>query len=293
MKFGSVAWGWTPVPEDMPSGDSLERIADKVKGLGFDIVDYLCTYESLDEYFDDDTCKRIESYVQSIGLEIGGFVFQSSAWNNPDKAITDQQFLYLEKCFKAANILGAKTISCILPQPFGAKYNLRPSPSDKIASNLPADYNFQKDWELFAGNIKKATILANKYGLKIAVECFAGTLCSTPHAMLDLLRDVNEPNFGIQLDSAHLMAQNIDIETSIYMLGGKNIFNVHAKDSDGLTRLNLAPGCGLVDYKAMLKALKNVGYNGNISVEVEFSTDPQTYMKQGLDYMKMIAKQVY
>lgn len=292
MKFGSVSWGWTPIPEDMPSGDSLEHIADKVKGLGFDIIDYLSTYDSLDVYFDDTTGKRIGNYARSIGLDIGGFVFQSSIWNNPDKEITDRQFFYLEKCFKVANNLGAGTISCVLPQPFGTRYSPRPSPSDKIASNLPAVYNWQKDWELFAGNMKKATILAKKYGLRIAVECFARSVCSTPNAMLDLLRDVNEPNFGIQLDTAHLMAQDIDIETAIYMLGGKNIFNVHAKDSDGLTRLNLAPGCGLVDYKAVLRALKNVGYNGNISIEVEFSTDPEANMRQGLDYMKMIAKSV-
>ena len=36
MKIGSVAWGWTPTPEDMPENDSLERIADNVRALGFD-----------------------------------------------------------------------------------------------------------------------------------------------------------------------------------------------------------------------------------------------------------------
>lgn len=50
MKIGSVAWGWTPIPEDMPEGDSLLRIADNVKGLGFDVVDYLSDYESLDNF---------------------------------------------------------------------------------------------------------------------------------------------------------------------------------------------------------------------------------------------------
>ena len=28
MKLANVSWGWTPIPEDMPHGDSLIRIAD-------------------------------------------------------------------------------------------------------------------------------------------------------------------------------------------------------------------------------------------------------------------------
>lgn len=291
MKFGSVAWGYTPIPEDMPSGDSLERIADTVKELGFDIIDYLSTEESLDTFFTPEKSKAIGDYARSIGLEVGGLVFQRNNWNDPDAEETNQQFYYLEKCLKTAAAMGAGTISCILPIPHGANPYPRPSPSDKIAYNLPADYNWQKDWNTFTANLRRAAEMGENYGVRIALECFAGTLCSTPHAMLKVLEDVNHPNLGIQLDTAHLMAQSIDVETAIYMLGAKNIFNVHAKDGDGMARSNLAPGTGLVDYRAVLKALRNVGYQGNISVEVEFSTNPKEYMKIGLDYIKRIASE--
>ena len=42
MKLANVSWGWTPIPEDMPHGDSLIRIADQIRELGFEGVDYLC-----------------------------------------------------------------------------------------------------------------------------------------------------------------------------------------------------------------------------------------------------------
>ena len=41
MKLANVSWGWTPIPEDMPHGDSLIRIADQIRELGFEGVDYL------------------------------------------------------------------------------------------------------------------------------------------------------------------------------------------------------------------------------------------------------------
>ena len=37
MKLANVSWGWTPIPEDMPEGDSLIKIADQIRGLGFEV----------------------------------------------------------------------------------------------------------------------------------------------------------------------------------------------------------------------------------------------------------------
>ncbi len=287
MKIGSVAWGWTLTPEDLPVGDSLERIADRVKALGFDIIDYLSDFDSLDTYFTDQTATRIGEYCRSIGLTVGGLVFQSSLWNQIDPAIKQKQLDYFAKCAQAAKALGASTISCIIPGPFGAKPNRAGSPSEKTTSNLPDDYNWQKDWDNYVSQMSKACDIAADVGLRIALECFPQSLCSTPHAMLKVLEDVNKPNFGIQLDTAHLMNQRIDVETAIYMLGGDRIFNVHAKDSDGLTRGNLPCGVGLVDYTAVIRALKNVGYKGNISIEVEFTDNPARYMKQALDHLRL------
>ena len=293
MKIGSVAWGWTPTPEDLPTDGSLERIADQIKALGFDIVDYLSTPESLDSFFTEAMSKQIGDYARSIGLETGGFVFQSDNWNNPCKDAQQKQLDYFRKCAKAGKAMGVKAISCIIPGPFGAKPNRQGSPSEKAASNLPVGYSWEKDWGLFTSMIASACDIAAQYGLCIAMECFPGSLCSTPHAMLKLLEDVNRPNLGIQLDTAHFMNQRIDIETAIFMLGAERIFNVHAKDSDSLTRGNLPCGVGIVDYTAVLRALRNVGYQGNVSIEVEFTDNPRRYMGQALNHLKLCMAESY
>jgi sugar phosphate isomerase/epimerase len=111
--------------------------------------------------------------------------------------------------------------------------------------------------------------------------------------MLEAVRCINRDNFGIQLDTAHLMNQRIDIETAIYMLGAKNIFNVHAKDSDGLTRGNLPCGSGCIDYNAVIRALRDIGYAGNISIEVEFTDNPKRYMKQAYDNLRQCLNGTY
>jgi len=288
MKIYSVAWGWTPIPEDMPHGDSLAAIADSVKALGFDGIDYLSTFESLDTYFTEERCAKLRAHCESLSLPIGGFVFQSAAWNDPDPAVQAEQIKYFEKCALAAHRLGARAISCIIPGPWGARPTRgNASPSEKKTLNLPADYSFEKDWNLFAEMMVKVADIAAKYDISIALECFAGSLCSTPHAMLKICEQVNRRNFGIQLDTAHLIGQRIDSETAIYMLGADRIVNVHFKDGDGMTRGNLPAGCGIADYTAILGALKNIGYRGSVSIEVEFTDNPARYMRQALDHVRL------
>jgi sugar phosphate isomerase/epimerase len=271
----------------MPTPGSLERIADEVKALGFDIVDYLTTPESLEGFFTEEISRAIGEHARAIGLTTGGLVFQSDAWNNPDAASQARQLDLFRKCAKTAKAMGCGTISCIIPGPFKARPNRAGSPSEKLATNLPADFNWQAEWNLFTTMIGRACDIAAEYGLRIAMECFPRSLCATPHAMLKLLEDVKRPNLGIQLDTAHLMNQSIDVETAIFMLGAERIFNVHAKDSDGLTRGNLPCGVGRVDYTAVLAALKAIGYTGNVSIEVEFTDNPRRYMRQALEHLRL------
>ena len=82
---------------------------------------------------------------------------------------------------------------------------------------------------------KKALAIAKKYGLRMSIECFPHSMISTPHAMLKVLEDVGDDDFGIQLDTNHLIDQHIDPEWTIYVLGGKRIFNVHCKDNDSIS----------------------------------------------------------
>ena len=90
-----------------------------------------------------------------------------------------------------------------------------------------------------------------------------------------------------QLDTNHLVAQRIDPEWVVYMLGAKRIFNVHCKDHDMISKGNLPAGCGIVDYTAVIKALRNTGYDGNLTVELEFTDNPYRYNKQAYDHIKL------
>lgn len=295
MKFGNAAWGWTPIPEDMPQGDSLKRIADQVRALGFEAIDYLGTPEALHTYYTAETAEALGAHCRKIGLEPNVFVFQEGAWNAADEKITARVLADFEKAAATAQRMGCSIVSTLVPLPLGAGgWRFKPSaPAEKQSYRLPEGYSYRKDWETLVGNYRKALAIAKAHNLKMSVECFVGTLISTPHAMLKVLEDVGDDDFGIQLDTNHLVAQQIDPEWAIHVLGGRHIFNIHCKDHDHVSRGNIPAGCGITDYTAVINALRAVGYQGNLTVELEFTDNPRRYNRQALEHLKLCYDGLY
>jgi len=295
MKFANVSWGWTPIPEDTPQGDSLIKIADQIRELGFEEVDYLATPEGLDEFFNEANSVKLGEHSRAIGLVPNVFVFQSADWNNADPAVRQKNLDYFEKFAQAAKWIGCRIVSTLSPPPCGASgWRFKPSaPAQKQTFNLPADYNYKKDWATLIDSYKSGLAIAKKYGMRMSIECFTMSMVATPNAMLKALEDIGDADFGIQLDTNHLVAQHIDPEWTVRILGRDGIFNIHCKDHDSVSRGNIPAGAGITDYTAVIGALRDVGYDGNLTVELEFTDNPRRYNKQALDHLKLCVKGEY
>lgn len=287
MKIGNAAWGWTPIPEDLPQGDSPKRIADNVKKLGFDAIDYLGTPQALESYFTPETASYLGDYCRGIGLEPNVFVFQEAGWNLPDEGVIKKNLENFELAAATAERMGCKILSTLVPLPCGASaWKFNPAaPAQKQSYRMAQDYDYGADWGRLAESYRKALVIAQSHGLRMSIECFPQSIISTPHAMLKILEDVGSEDFGIQLDTNHLVSQQIDPEWTIRVLGGKRIFNMHCKDHDSISRGNIPAGTGITDYTAVIGALRDVGYSGNLTVELEFTDNPARYNRQALEHI--------
>lgn len=289
MKIANVAWAWTPIPEETPRGDSLILIADSIREIGFEGIDFLGTAEALDVFYTEAACARLGEHCRSIGLDPNVFVYQESPWNDPDGAAREKNLGSFEKAARAAKWIGCGIVSAIVPLPRGARgWRFNPAaPALKQSYRLPSDYSYQADWSLLMEGYRQAAAIAKRYGLRMSIECFPFSMISTPHAMLKALMDVGADNFGIQLDTNHLVAQHIDPEWTLHILGADRIFNIHCKDNDAVTRGNIPAGTGIVDYTALISTLRAMGYRGNLTVELEFTDNPRRYNKQAYDHLKL------
>jgi sugar phosphate isomerase/epimerase len=86
--------------------------------------------------------------------------------------------------------------------------------------------------------------------------------------MLRLIEHTGADNLGMNVDPSHLFPGGEVPHYTIYMLGSK-VFHTHCSDNDGQSNAHWRPGKGKVDWSAFLRALRDVGYDGVLSIELE------------------------
>jgi len=98
---------------------------------------------------------------------------------------------------------------------------------------------------------------------------FSG-VCSDPDEAIDYIDTLNEiagrEIFGLCLDVGHLNLVRRAIPEYVHKLG-KRIKALHIHDNDGDRDLHLAPFTGSVRWKDFYTSLKEIGYEGDLSLE--------------------------
>jgi sugar phosphate isomerase/epimerase len=129
-------------------------------------------------------------------------------------------------------------------------------------------------WKWAVEHVRELAEYAGDLGLELAIELepFALSLVNNVDRMSEFLKDVAHPAARANLDISHLaLARNSADEIS--KLRGR-IAHVHLSDCDGKKHGDLPPGRGTVNFPPYLKALAESGFNGSVSIELEYSPEP-------------------
>ncbi len=119
-----------------------------------------------------------------------------------------------------------------------------------------------------------------EYCLANGQELLFETGQETPITLLRTIEAVGTGNLGINLDPANLIMYGKANPVDAIDVFGKYVMEVHGKDgvypiSGNDLGAEMKIGDGKVDFKALLSALKTLGYDGNIIIEREISGDEQ------------------
>ncbi len=102
----------------------------------------------------------------------------------------------------------------------------------------------------------------------------------TPVTLLRTIQDIGLDNLGINLDPANLIMYGKANPVDALEVFGQYVRDIHGKDgcypTDGrYLGLEKPMGEGKVNYPAFVAKLKEIGYNGPITIEREISGDEQ------------------
>lgn len=247
---------------------NVESVAT-VASLGYDGIEVGA------RWVDSSLMDEIEanlSELQDVLQENGVSVTSVAIYGNTIGTPVDDAVAYYHRAMRLARSLGCSVVSGLT----GRDNSLT------VEENVP----------LFKERFAAIAARAQDTGVRIALEPWPGSvlghgpyrwtnMATTPELWEMLFEAVPNPALGLEYDPSHLVWQEIDHLRAIRDFASR-IHHVHAKDividrerlayvgvhGRGWWRFVL-PGLGQIDWTAVLAALAEVGYRGDVAVEHE------------------------
>ena len=134
----------------------------------------------------------------------------------------------------------------------------------------PAD-----QWKWAADGVRALGAAVARLGLEIALELepFKLSILNSLDRMKAFLDEVDCPAVKANLDVSHLALAGTPAGRIAELAG--RIAHVHFSDCDGKVHGDLPPGRGVVDFPPYLRAIRESGFDGTLSIELEYSPEPE------------------
>ena len=223
-------------------------------------------YDSMDIFVGFDpglmTAAEREAYVnsvQSVGLPVISLVCTCLGLNDFNSAIRNY---HIERAKKVVELAAA-------------------FPTVKNLCFVPGEYMFQQkllrpslEWGLVVDATRQVGKHAADGGLELAIELlpFEFAFVKSLDTMERFLDATALENVKATVDVSHMWLMRIPPE-EIGRLRGR-IAHVHISDCDGVNHGDLPPGRGNTAIGDYLAAIRDAGFVGTASVELEFPPDP-------------------
>lgn len=228
---------------------------EQTKGIGFDTVDIFADPLDIDvkeRRLIKDTCDALKLPVKSVACVAVGLVdFNPSV-----------QRFHIERCKRYLDLCyeyGAENLLLVLGEYIWQQEVIPPA----------------EQWKSTVENVKQLGTYAANLGIQIVIELepFKLSLVNTVDTMLRFIDDVGLPQtVRANCDISHLYLMGIR-PAEIARL--KDVLShVHLSDCDGKVHGDLPPGRGVVPIIDYLAQIRDIGFNGTVSIELEYAPQP-------------------
>ena len=145
-------------------------------------------------------------------------------------------------------------------------------------------------WDLAKAMVREAGEYAASKGLEIVLELepFTEALLKDVDELVRFVREVDHPAVRANADISHLHLSKASFEDVKKLTG--LIGHVHLSDCDGKVHGDLPAGRGVTPIKEYLAAIQDTGYDGTVSIELEYSPDPEKIVEWATEAYTETAK---
>jgi sugar phosphate isomerase/epimerase len=276
MKIGCVSWCF----HSFAGGTSPEEAIEIIGELGFDGIDLILLGRAdIQHYWTDEKILQIQQQLERNRLELAQFVlFQPvvEGLSSTDSEERQCSLDYFEAGCRIGQKLGAPLLNIVAPWARALKgpydylpryYELStPQPGEKFHIDIAPGFDWEALWQNYIETTQECLQRVKAYGMKMSIE--QHTHCMIPDAasFLRLWDAIGDPALGYNMDAGWTLSQREYPPVAIYKVKD-HLMNLHMRDIDGLMREFVPVGEGVMDFQAIVEALKKIDFQGFLSIE--------------------------
>lgn len=237
-----------------------EKAFEMAKAAGFEYVNYDIAGIEDEPDFVNDHCayaRKIRGYLDKYGLKCK--LTHAPYFMKYGQAFDESVVQYVEivRAIEATAIIGAPTV---------------------VVHAITVEPNEDVDFMEYNLEFYRSLIpYCEKFNVKIAIEnlCRRDEKCKTirgklgtPKEMIEMITKLDSPWFTVCVDVGHAAATGTEPQDYIRKLPKGMLGAVHIHDTDYLGDRHMLPYCSELNWSAIMKALKEVEYDGDLYYEI-------------------------
>lgn len=299
IKVGCLSWCF----HDFSPGVDPEPAIDIIGELGFDGIELILTARNdIKGFWTDARIDRFKQKLERNKLRVSQFVmFQPvvEGLSSTTPEVREQNLDYFEAGCRIGRKLEAPMVNIVAPWARELQgpdsylprfYELEhPAPGQKFHIDIAAGFDWEQVWQGYVETTKACLARAKAHGLKFSIEQHTHTLVSEAASFLRLWDGIRDPALGYNLDAGWTQLAREYPPVAVHKVG-RHLMNLHMRDIDGLMRRFVHIGEGVMDFKAIVEALKAIGFDGFASIEQdklpgEMRETCQRYLRMMQEYI--------
>jgi len=255
---------WAPVPLQ---GD-LDGVCETARGLGFDSVEYhLRNPEAEDR-------KKLKTLLDRHGLSLAAIGTGLEYSKNGNFFTSEDPEVRKRTAEKFRSFVD-------LAADFGSVVFL-----GLCRGKSPTFAERERYLDLFADEVRPIVDYAKRKGVVLVLEPIVSYMTNLLTRTVETIDFISLRGLGgveLLLDTYHMYFEDeMPVEEGFRLSAGR-IGHIHISDSD-----RRYPGSGKVDYEAVGRVLKEIGYSGAVSLEILPYPDGVQASRYGIQWMKHV-----
>jgi D-psicose/D-tagatose/L-ribulose 3-epimerase len=247
LELGMISSTW------IGTGVGVEEGIKKAKEIGFD------TYDIFEDALDLSDAERadIKRWCDEAGLPIRSQLCVAFGLVDFNPAVQRFTLDRIKQNIDQGAFFGARNVLLVVGEYF---WDGEVFPRTAI-------------WDMAVDLVRQSGEYAASKGLEIALELepFSEALLKDVHELVRFVKEVNVPAVRANADISHLHLAGSTIEEVAEMTG--LIGHIHLSDCDGKVHGDMPAGMGVTPIKEYLQAIVDTGYEGTVSIELEYAPE--------------------